>query len=272
MEKEILKFLGIDDAKSVEEFKEKFNTSFVPKSDLDAETKKLSDATGKITGGFATHAKRVFGLTNEEIKDKKWEDILELASTKLTGEVEELKKNQGQGNDKALEKALAEAEKIKKERDEFKAAHETTQSLLEKTTGEYEGKLKGLKVGSIFESAKSKVYPKLKSDMSPAEKLGYEASINDFVVDFDDKDTPIVKDKAGNMLKNPNKAGSFLSLEEALESKAAELNLIKKNNGQGGQHLNPAFFQHKKEEGGGDPTKNPAGRTIHPNALKATGK
>lgn len=269
--KDLLTFMDVGEVKTIDEFKEKFNGKFSPKSELEEATKKLSEATGKITGGFTTHAKRIYGLTNEEVKDKKWEEVMELGTAKLKAETEELKKTAGQGNDEALKEALAKIEKANKTALEFKAANEALQSTLEKTTGEYEGKLKGLKAGNIWESAKNKVLPKLKSDMSPAEKLGYEASIRDFVLDFDEKDTPVVKDKEGNMIKNPNKAGAFLNPEEVLEHKALELNLIKKNTGNGGQQVNPNFFaggQNQSQNNGADPMKNPQGRTIHPNALK----
>ncbi len=231
--KEILSFIDIGEVKTIDELKEKFNEKFAPKSELEDLNKKLAGATGKFTGSFTTNAKRAFGLTSEEIGEKKWEDVLELGVTKLKTENEELKKAAGLGGDKALEKANSEIEKYKKTLQEEISAKETLQSTYEKATGEYEGKLKGLKIGNVFENAKSKVLPKLKSDMSPAEKIGFDTVIKDIIVDFDDKDLPVVKDKEGNRLKNPSKAGAFLSLEEALELKANELNLIKKNNGSG---------------------------------------
>jgi hypothetical protein len=94
--------------------------------------------------------------------------------------------------------------------------------------------------------------------------LGFDSVIKDFVIDFDDKETPFVKDKEGKRIPNPNKAGSFLSLEEALEVKANELNLIKKNNGQGGSPVNQQFFQGNQQVVV-DP--NIPVRKIHPNAV-----
>ncbi len=272
--KEILSFIDIGEVKTIDELKEKFNEKFAPKSEVDDLNKKLASSTGKVTGAFNTNIKRAFGLTSEELGDKKWEDALELGVTKLKAENEELKKSVGQGGDKALEKANTEIENYKKTLKEEREAKEALQSNFEKTTGEYEGKLKGLKIGNVFENAKSKVIPKLKSDMSTAEKIGFESVIKEIIVDFDDKDLPVVKDKEGNRLKNPSKAGAFLSLEEALELKANELNLIKKNNGSGSAGLN--MFQTPQQQVPVDP--NLPVRRVHPNVaanierLKTLGK
>lgn len=272
--KDLLTFMDVGEVKTIDEFKEKFNGKFSPKSELEEATKKLSEATGKITGGFTTHAKRIYGLTNEEVKDKKWEEVMELGTAKLKAETEELKKAAGQGSDEVLKEYQKKIEKLTKERDDYKTAQETLNTTFEKEKVEYEGKLKSLKVGNILESAKSKVLSKLKDNMSPAEKLGYEASIKEFVIDFDEKENPIVKDAAGNLIKDPSRAGGVLNLEQALEHKAVELNLIKKNTGNGGQQVNPNFFaggQNQNQNNGADPMKNPQGRTIHPNAVKAQG-
>jgi hypothetical protein len=262
--KDILGFVDIGDVKSVDEFKEKFNSKFAPKSEVEELNRKLSESTGKMTGSATTLFKRLGELDNKDIEGKKWEEIAEMAISKYKNQIKDLEGKQGQGSDEAIKDLNKQLEKIKKERDEFKSAHETVQQTLEKTTGDYEGKIKGLKVNTYFEAAKSKVIPKLKSDLSPAEKYGFESAIKEFVVDFDDKDTPIVKDASGNMLKNPNKAGAFLSLEEALELKANEFNLIKKNTGQGGQPA-PFFVQPKQDPA--QPNPGTPVRTIHPNAM-----
>jgi hypothetical protein len=99
--------------------------------------------------------------------------------------------------------------------------------------------------------------------LSPAEKLGFEASLSSIIVDFDDKENEVIKDKEGKRIQNPNKAGSFLSLEEAIELKANELGLIAKNNGGGNSNI-PNFFPPKPEV---NTNTNTNTRTVHPNAL-----
>jgi hypothetical protein len=268
--KDLLGFVDVGDVKTIEEFKEKFNSKFAPKSDVDEANKKLSEFTGKFAGGATTLLKRLGGLENKDIEGKKWEDVALMAFEKRDAQIKELEGKQGQNNDEALKDLTKKMEKIGKERDDYKTATETLQSTYEKEKGDWEGKLKNYKVNTVLESAKSKIASKLKSDMSPAEKIGFDSVIKDFVIDFDDKETPFVKDKEGKRLQNPNKAGSFLSVEEALELKANELNLIKKNNG-GTQTPNPSFFtgqqnQQQNNNNGGGGQQIPV-RTIHPNAL-----
>jgi hypothetical protein len=268
--KDLLGFVDVGDVKTIDEFKEKFNSKFAPKADIDDANKKLSEFTGKFAGGATTLFKRLGELDNKDIEGKKWEEVAELAIGKYKNQIKELEGKQGQGNDEAIKDFTKKLEKLSKERDDYKAATETLQSTYEKEKGDWEGKLKNYKVNTVLESAKGKIAGKLKSDMSVTDKIAFDTVVKDFVIDFDDKETPFVKDKEGKRLQNPNKAGSFLSLEEALELKANELNLIKKNNG-GTQTPNPGFFagqqnqQQNTNNGGGQQTQ-PV-RTIHPNAL-----
>jgi hypothetical protein len=262
--KDILGFVDIGDVKNVDEFKEKFNSKFAPKSDLDDANKKLSEFTGKHAGSTVTLLKRLAGLENKDIDGKKWEEVAEMAINKFKSQVEELEGKSGQSNEEALKDLNKKIEKLTKERDDYKSAQETLQSTYEKEKLESETKFKGFKIGNLFESAKGKVATKLK-DLSPAEKLGFEAALKDIIVDFDEKETPIVKDKEGKRIQNPNKAGSFLGLDEAIELKANELGLIKKNTG-GGQPAN-LFSGNPPTQppaGGGQPTNT---RQLHPNAL-----
>jgi hypothetical protein len=266
--KDILGFVDIGDVKTVDEFKEKFNSKFAPKTDLEELDRKLKESTGKMTGAATTLIKRLGGLDNKDIDGKKWEEALEIAFQKKEATIKELEGKTGQTNDDAIKEYQKKLDKLSKERDDYKAAQEILQGTYEKDKGEWEGKLKNYKTGTLFESAKNKVYPKLKTDMSPAEKLGFDAALKEIIVDFDEQESPIVKDKEGKRIQNPNKAGSFLSLEEAIELKANELALIKKNTG-GGNNLQGLFNtgQQNQNNNGGDNTPKNNGRTIHPSAL-----
>jgi hypothetical protein len=262
--KEILSFIDIGEVKTIDELKEKFNEKFAPKSDLDEANKKLSSEVGKMKGSLETHVKRVFGFTSEEIKDKKVEELVDLGVSKYKTELEELKKSAGQGNDKALEKANADIEKYKKTLQEEISAKESLQGIYEKEKGEWEGNLKNFKLNTVKESKKSSIATKFKSDMTKAELIAWETETASMILDYDDKGDHYVKDKEGKRLPNPNKAGAFLTLEEALESKANELNLIKKNNGSGSA-TGLGMFQSQQQNQVIDP--NIPVRKIHPSAL-----
>src|SRR5690606_36289085 len=95
--KDLLGVVDIGDVKTIDEFKEKFNGKFAPKTELDELSRKLSESTGKMTGAATTLFKRLGELDNKEIEGKKWEEVAELAITKYKAQVEELEGNQGQG-------------------------------------------------------------------------------------------------------------------------------------------------------------------------------
>jgi hypothetical protein len=278
--KDILGFVDLGEVKTIDEFKEKFKVKFITKDEALGDDEIKGKITGKVTGAATTLFKRLFELENKEIEGKKWEEIAEIGVNKLKGQIKELEGKQGQSNDQAIKDLQAKLESAQKTVADFKSANETLKSTYDKDIADWQGKFKGLRVGNLMEKAKSSLTTKLKSDMTEAERLGYEAAIErSFVLDFDEKDAPVVKDKEGKRIPNPNKAGSFLSLEEALELKATELNLIKKNNGSGSnQQLNNHFNNGQQQQNNGGGQQANSGRTIHPNALshaerlKAQGK
>jgi hypothetical protein len=273
-QKEILAFLDLEDVKDLNELKEKFNAKFSPISALEEANKKLGDFTGKYAGHTTNIVKRLAGLENKDIEGKKWEEVIELGFNKFKSQIEELEASKaGANTDEIAKEFQKKIDKITKERDDYKTNHESLLYTYEKEKLESETKFKGFKVGNLFESAKGKVATKLKSDMSLAEKMGFEAALKEINVDFDEKETPIIKDKEGKRLVNPNKAGTFLSLDEAIELKANELGLIKKNTGNSQQA--PNFFAGQQQQNAGasnEPLKSVTGRTIHPSALSHADK
>jgi hypothetical protein len=262
-QKEILAFLDLEDVKDLTELKEKFNTKFAPKSDLEDANKKLGEFTGKFSNVAQNLFKKLGGLENKDIEGKKWEEVAELMTNKFKSQIEELEASKaGANTDEIAKEFQKKIEKITKERDDYKTNHETLLSTYEKEKAESETKFKGYKTSNLFESAKGKVASKLR-ELNPVEKLGFETALKGIVVDFDDNDSPIVKDSEGKRLVNPNKAGTFLALDEAIELKANELGLIKKNNG--GQTASN-FFTGQQTQTKVDSNQTPNTRTVHPNA------
>jgi ribosomal protein L17 len=260
--KDLLEVLDLKDIKDVDGFKKAVNEKFISKSQALDDDEIKGKITGKVTGALTTILKREFELSNDEIKDKKWEEIIQTGVTKQKNKIKELEDLSTSGNDEKVKDLTAKLEKATKKADETKALLDTTvQSFTEKEQG-YATKFKEVKVSGFFDKAKEKVFPKLKSDLSLAEKLGFETKLKDLTVDFDDKDEVLVLGKDGKRLTNPNKVGTFLSLEEAIELQASELNLIKKNNGATVDVKN--LMTPKTETV--QPQTN--GRQVHPSALK----
>lgn len=279
--KTLLKTLDFsEDIKDIESFKKTFNEKFIPKSQIfedDAVKDKIAAATGKATGAFATFLKRELDLSSDEIKDKKWEDIATLGITKVKSKIKELEDTMTSGGDEKVKTLTAKLEKREKDYTDLKSLLDTTKDAiskkddeLAKKDAEYGTKFKEYKAVNVIDKAKEKVMPKLKSDLSEADRFYFDSKIKDsFVIDFDEKDEPIVLGKDGKRIQNPSKVGTFVSVEEALELKAAELKLIKQNNG--GSGIDPSKLFNKDKEMELQKQQAASGvkpRIVHPSALK----
>lgn len=263
--KNVLETLGLEGVKDLEAFKEKFQSKFITKDEAFNDEEIKGKITGKIAGAATTLIKRHFELENAEIKDKKWEEVLEIGVSKLKNSLKELEGKAGQTNDEALKDYQAKLEKANKTISDFKEQNETLKTGLETSEKTWSEKYLGLKKNNVLESAKSRLLPKLR-EMTELERVGFEAAIkNNINIDFDEKDEIYVKGIDGKRIPNPNKMGAFLSLDEALELEAVKGNVIKKNNA--GQQ-NPGLFQAPIKQDNNTSPDSQNGRKIHPNALK----
>lgn len=227
--KDLLDTLGIE-AESIEDFKSNFQTKFIPKAQAWEDDEVRSKATGAITHGINQFAKKKLGLSPDEIKGKKYEDVLEHGFLKFQQEIEELKAQGSASNDTVITELKDKLEKASKTINDYKGQVETTKQQAESLAIEWAGKVKSLKVNTVLNEAKGKVSGKLK-EMNEAERYYFEHKLKDtFSVDFDENDNVIVLDKAGKRLANPNKIGEFLSVEDAIEQVAISEKYVKMNN------------------------------------------
>jgi len=229
--KDLLQRLGIDEAETLEDFSEKFNSKFVSKDSAWQDDEVKSKITGKVAGSINSFAKREFGLDPSEIKDKKWEDVLKMGVEKLKAEKLELEEMSGKGSDEKFNELSEKLKKAEKTISDYKVNLDNTSKLIEQKDIEYNNSIKSLKVENILKENKVKIMPKLKSNMTEAERFYFDHKIKETIdLDFDENGDAVVLDKKGSRLPNPNKIGSFLSLDEVLEDIASKNNLLIKNN------------------------------------------
>jgi transcription initiation factor IIE alpha subunit len=262
--KDLLDYLGVEDVKDLDAFKKSFSEKYITRAEANDDDEIKSKITGKITGSITTLAKRLFGLTSEEINGKKWEEIVELGKAKQDSLIEELKSKQGQSSDEAVKELQAKLEKANARLQEYKDNNSLLQKTLEDTKADYEGRIKTEKINNILATEKSKVQTKLKSDLSKAEQHYLDSLIKESIkIDFDEQNEVLVLNAEGKRLANPNKAGAFLTLSEAIESIADKEGFIKKNDG---GRVNPAVFTDNNQKNNVQPQGTE--RRVHPNALK----
>ncbi len=264
--KDLLEFLDVKEAKDLNDFKKSFGERFISKAQAHDDEEIKGKVVGKIKGSLSTIAKREFGLEADEIKDKKLDEIIILGSEKLKSRLKELEESASTGNDDKVKDLTAKLEKQVKAANDYKGLLDTTTKTLADKELEFTGKIKGFKTKSVFDKAKEKIAAKLKSDMSEAERFYFDSKISENItVDFDEKDEVIVLGKDGKRLASTKTAGAFLNLDEAIESQAVELGLVKKNNG-GNVDANK-FFTQQAQVITPEPGKGFV-RQVHPSALK----
>ncbi len=224
--KDVLTFLGIDAAESIDDFKAKFSPSFIRR---DLETiRGDADFFGKLIGaksqGTITAAKRALKKHGIKIEDAalegKLEDVIETVldsvATGYKGQIKTLEDAAGTGNDEkvtAAEKRAADAEALaltfKTEKEKLGGEFDTyksnvaTQTKTDKISAAKEKLFGGFKFATT-----------VKSDL---EKEGFFSKFEKkYSFDADETGNVFVTDKQGKKVANPGKADSFLTPEEAL--------------------------------------------------------
>lgn len=260
--KDVLQKIGIDEVTSMEEFEEKFNSRFLPKETAWQDDEVKSKITGKIAGSINSIAKREFGLEPSEIKDLKWEEVIAKGVSKLRENITSLEEMAGKNSDDKFNELAEKLKKAEKTINDYKINLENTSKLVEQKDLEYQNSIKSLKVDNVLKEAKTKIFPKMKTNISEPERFYFEHKIKESIdVDFDENGDVIVMDKNGQRLANPNKLGSFLSLEEAIENIASSNNLLIKNN------VAQTNVQATIKTPANNTQANDGGKKIHPSVL-----
>lgn len=256
---EVLKAVGLpEDIGTIEKIVEKHNSLFLPLADAHTDERVVEKITGKIFGGLTTAAKRQFGLTNEEIKDKKFEDIMAMGTEKLSKKIKDLEST---GSDEKVKNLTSELEKVKGQSQQYQTELEKVVKEKGDLETSFNTKLKEHKISGIVKEAKGKL--SFADGVPEVARLGFDSLVaSKYKIDLDEKENPIVTDLEGKRIKNPTKSGAFLSIDEVLDQELDGAKLKKKNNLPGNKPFqftpNPAS------------TEPPAtGRKVHPAALKA---
>lgn len=234
--KEFMEWLGVDGEKP-EDIKANFAKKYVTEDQFFKDPERLSKVTGKTVGSIHTGITRIgkaYGVefTKEEAKDKTPEDLADMIFKKHVDQYEaklaELKKVAEAGNDDKVKELQSQLEKTRLKNSEFESAWKGAVAELEAKTKENEEKLKGVKL----EFVKNNVWGSVKFDptVDPLKRKGFEATIKEnFVIDLDENDKPVIRNKDGKQIINPQKHDQFLSVEEVLQLEADKAGLTAKN-------------------------------------------
>ena len=231
-QEELMKFLDLEEAESLDKAKELFSQKFVKQEEL-------SSKIGKITGSITNVARKAFEpfgvqLTEDDFKDKKIEDVLRSASEKASesfkNKISELESRAtGQGSEELIKDWEKKYSTIEKKLTETEKARQESINAFESFKNEVTVKEKTSKINSVFDRALNSIKPD--PSVNEITMKGFRSHINEkFSIELNENDEPVVMDrKTGERIKSDKKAGTFLGLEDVLMSEAATAGILQKN-------------------------------------------
>lgn len=251
LEKEALEYLGYkaEDFTSLDEFKTKFDSTFIKQSNITEDSEPVKKILGKTFGTLENEIKKVakgfeLDVDFEELKDKKVTEKLKYTFEKYNekkGEyIKDLEAKAALGNDDKVKEWEKKYEKINQKYKDVEGLLNSTKSEYEQAQNKWQSEVKNVKLNVLTKDAFSKV--KLKSDISEFEKKGYISTISEkYQFDLDDTENLVVKNKQGERLKSAKVTGAFKTIDEILEEEAITggLYLVNKD---GGKPIKPINF------------------------------
>lgn len=235
--KDILDYLGIDGVEKMEDFRGKFEPSYIKKSMIDSDDEIKGSLFGKVAGTLETEVKSELKkvgveLADGEFKGMKIEKVVATGLQKLNdyyaGKIKEISETAGKGSD---EKYKALEEKYQK----LEGKYKDTDNLLKQSTetwnkkeSEFNQSIKNVKLqhqlGREYEGIK------WKSGITEIEKKGFHAHIGEkYKIDFDEKEILIPLTTDGHRIPDPKKNGEFKRLSTILEEEGVALGVWETN-------------------------------------------
>lgn len=228
---ELLKFLNLEEAESVEAAKEKFQADFLP-------AKTLNEKVGKITGTINSLAPKLFNefgvtLTDEDFKGKKTEEVLQFAASKAAenykAKITELEaRASGQAGEEVLKQWEQKYTKLEKQLNEERSLKNDVATQFEQFKIGIENEKKSSKISHALENSLKEI--KLDPTVNQLTIEGFKGLVKSkYIIDLED-DAPVIKDaKTGEKITSKAKAGTFMSIQDVLLKEATEQNIILKN-------------------------------------------
>ena len=241
--KQIADYLDIDPEKDWDEVKEQIDSSFVRATpDAVKSNKKLYDAVlGGLNGAVITRIKQKakdlgVELTKDDIEGvDQTIDLIDVMAERtseklnqypskieeLTGQLEEAKKKGASAKD--VEELTAKLQSYEQKYKDLEDLHNSTVQDFEGYKQQVGEEKKSFIVNTYKQKARESVKLKTKSDW---ERKGFLNDVDSkYKIDVDG-DEPIVRNAEGERVKNPDKAGAFMTYEDVLKKEAKDAGLL----------------------------------------------
>mgnify|MGYP006282613437 CR=1 FL=1 len=230
---EILNYLGIDTESidSFDTFRDNFEQEYVKKSVIkdpkSNEYKELMPTfVGKVTGSTQTALNRKlkeFGieLDQQEIKDKRIEDIIELGIGKLadsySSKLTEIESKSGKGGEEINKDLEIKLTSLRKKYGELEDVHNKLKQEFIGAEENWKTNLKNERINHLIAKEHEKI--KWKNGIKDIEKEGFFSRLkNNYKIDYDETTNQLdIFDSQGNRIPNTKKSGTWKSYTEILE-------------------------------------------------------
>lgn len=275
--KDLAELLEVEivDADTADTVKEKLHSTWIPRKMADSDQELVNKVLGKRLGALTTAVRREFKeagleLSDEEIKDKKLEEVVAIAAGKAKNTFSELKEKASAGNDAKLKAADKALEEFQKKYTDLEGLQLATKQKLEDTEKSMSSQIKQSKLNYKVNEIEAKIpYSEGATDLV---KRGFRAMLDEkYVRDLDENDNVIVLDKSKNERVRNEKGTDFATWEDVVTREAKAANILKvsdvNKNGSGFQRYQGQGSGQRQTSEGGEPK----GRRIHPNAARAAG-
>lgn len=238
--KEVAEYLGITgEIKDLDGFKTAFEKDFIKQSAITEENESVKKILGKTFGTLENEIKKVakgyeleVDFEAEELKGKKVTDKLKYVVSELDKKnktiIDDLTIKAGQGNDEKAKEWEEKATKAISKAKDFENLLKTTKTELETVQSNSQKEIKNIKLDIFKTQALGKV--KFKADINDIEKEGYMSIIQkNYVFDLDEAGKPVILDKENKRIPNPKVNGTFMDIEEVLQTEAVKNKLFQLN-------------------------------------------
>jgi hypothetical protein len=229
---ELLKFIGIDPetTETIDAAKDLFGNDFIRKSEAIKDETIVSKVVGARMGSLQTETIRNFkelGIEFEadEIKSKKVEDIIKIGSAKVKSRFEEIKTQNG-GGDEAVKAWEKKYESLNKKHTETTGLVDSLKKQFEDLDLSVKTEKRNSKITDYKKEAIKEI--KLRSDIDQLTLVGFNTHLNSkYKIELDEEEKPYVVDLTTNArVPSKKKGASFADFGEIFELEAAANKLI----------------------------------------------
>lgn len=258
---ERLDFQGDIENLTPEAFEEHVQKTFVARKLAASDPDIVKSVTGNRFGAFSTLQKRQFKelgieLNDDEIKDKKEEEIFQLGAQKIKEKLTALEEASKGSSDEKVKGYVTKAQELEQKWKEENLLRTNLAKQMEEKEAEWGNKFKTIKLDTKLSEIKKRVPFSDEAAKDEIKLAGFDFVLGQkYAFDIDENDEPVVKDKkTGERIRN-EKNTDFETVENILLREAKAANMLKLNNSTGGANAQQTQFQSRQTTNNGSGNK-----------------